>query len=261
MEYKDKKTMGVGFIIALIFISLLITGLIIIAFLFSENRFVITKAIITLLCLLVIIVLSCRFDEIHFGHLFEVSRKANVEIQQITSEEIEEQIKQDEIEERTYIHLKRDKFYNILLEKYFGSEKYNKLQKDIGIVETSTNHDPISNRKVYFLAYLKDQESEKFIEIDPSQSLLYHDRIYVKLNKILSYNEANKLKSKLLLLIPTETNSEENTRNEFFKKYFTPAINSNLLQIEKVVYTKNEYDSCIEEKTIKNTRNNIKNKK
>lgn len=138
MEFKDNKIKGIGFIIALICISLLITGLIIIAFLFSDNRFVITKSIITLLYLLVI-VQSCRFDEIHFGHLFEVSRKANVEIQKITS--------------------------------------------------------------------------------------------------------------------------EETTRNEFFMKCFSPAMNNNLLQIEKVLYTKNEYDSCLEEIKSSIRKNKINNKR
>ncbi len=254
MESKDNKTMGIGFIIALILISLLITGLIVIAFLFSENRFVITKAIITLLCLLVIIVLSCRFDEIHFGHLFEVSRKRNVEIQKMTSEEIEEQKKQDEAEEKTLIHLNREKFHNILLEKYFGPRKFSELQKDMGIVESSNNPDPISKRKVCYLAYLKDMESELFIEISTGSLLFYHDRIYMKLNKILSYNKTNNAKAKLLLLVPTGTNTEVNIRNDLFKEYFSPALKNNLLQIEKVVYTKNEYDSCLVEVNQKSQR-------
>lgn len=54
-------------IAALIFTALLIVGLIVVNFAFSENRFVITSSIVFLTCLLVIVVLSKSFDSFSLG--------------------------------------------------------------------------------------------------------------------------------------------------------------------------------------------------
>lgn len=84
MEHKDNKQKGKGFIFALVLISLLISSLIIVTFLFSENQFVITKSIITLLCLLVVLVLSNSFEHIHFGKWFELSNQIKEGNEKIT---------------------------------------------------------------------------------------------------------------------------------------------------------------------------------
>lgn len=72
----EVKKFSKGQIIALVLTSLLITGLIIGAFLFSaQNKFIISSPIITLVCLLIILVLSNSFDNFSIGKIFSMSRE------------------------------------------------------------------------------------------------------------------------------------------------------------------------------------------
>lgn len=281
MEHKDNKSKGKGFIIALILISLLIASLIIVAFLFSENQFVITKSIITLLCLLVILLLSNSFDYIHFGKWFELSnqvREGNEKISQlknstdalclqirnmnspttqitIGSELLKPtNLKQQEDEQRINANGWDDKkldikaFQNLIMNKYFGTGLKDRLQKNMSLVESSQNLDQISSREVSFDALLEENNKMLFIDVLTGHFYaLYYDRIYVKLNKILCYTRATKKESQLLLLIPKEFESNKEYRDDYLLKIYEPAIQNNLLRIEYVDYNKEDYDSCLVE--------------
>lgn len=71
-----EKKLSRGSIIVLLLLSLLIVGLIIGAFIFSSTKYEITAAIITLVCLLIIIALSNSFDNFSIGTILSISREA-----------------------------------------------------------------------------------------------------------------------------------------------------------------------------------------
>ena len=267
----------------------MISIIIICSFLFSANQFVISKAIITLLCLLVILVLSNSFEHIHFGEWFELSnrvREGNEKITQLkeTSDAIYLKInnmnfqntqavatvnnnyyqlketdpatQKKENEEEKKINGETSKtrldislFRNSIMDKYFGLGLKDKLQKNMSLIESDKNFDLISNKSVDFDALLEDENKKTFIDV-LTFHVLFMDyyRLYVKLNKILSYKKASGINASFLVLIPRNDELDKhNNMNTFLEKYFEPAINNNLLQIEYVNYSKEEYESCLRE--------------
>jgi len=72
-----EKKLSNGKIVALIFLSLLIVGLIVTSFIFaSPGKFEISVSIITLICILLIIVLSNSFDNFSIAKVITISRVA-----------------------------------------------------------------------------------------------------------------------------------------------------------------------------------------
>ncbi len=211
---KDNKSREIGFIISLILISLLISGLIIVAFLFSENQFVITKSIITLLCLLVVLVLSNSFEHIHFGKWFELSnqvKEGNEKITQLKEsndalyakivnmsfqntqagtvnnyyqlKETDPSIQQKEQEEEqksntVHKHNKRldiKLYQNLILDKYFGTGLKDKLQRNMSLVEEASQPlDKISIREVSFDALLEENNKLLFIDVIKGQAYSFY---------------------------------------------------------------------------------------
>lgn len=275
---EENKKLSKVFIISLFFVCILITALIVCAFFFSEDKFVITKSIITLLCLLVVLVLSNSFDRIHFGNLFELSKKIDVSNDKITKldekseryfnqilscntktqinptfnatikmqsldendkKAIQEDFTKFSEEKRKGKRLDINKFCDLVLTKY-GPYQY---KKDIALVGVS---DSISDRKVDFNAVIEDGNKKLFIEVMKTHLyMLYHDRIYIKLNKILSYKNENHVDTKLLLLVPKEKGADKYSDTEKLKEWFAPAILNGLLEIQNVEYDKAERDSCL----------------
>ena len=285
---ENGRKVSKGFVLSLVLVSLLIAGLVAGTFLLSENKFEITTPIISLLCLLVILVLSNSFDYFCFGKLVRISRQADIDKNTInrlenekwelcmkimninlqsqssstiiynsfTTEKMNDADKQNEkaeeeinneLQTKTIDRKKIDKeaFRDLILKKHFGTSKQDKISKDIKIVEQFQNVDSISNKPVFFDGILYEDYKEVFIVVLKSVSpLLFHDKLYVQLNKIFSYKVSKKIDAKLLLLIPIESNSENNNRWDSFKNYFMPAISNNLLSVEFVNYSKDEYESC-----------------
>lgn len=285
-EVKLKKR-STGSIVAIILVSVLISIIIMCSFLLSANQFVISKAIITLLCLLVILVLSNSFEHIHFGEWFELSNRVkegnekisqlkdstdalyskinnmnfqttqisigsdlvkptNIKLQQ--KEQEEEKKISDEIS-KTRLDIKI--FRNCILDKFFGLGLKDKLQKNMSLVESDQNLDQISNRSVDFDALLEDNNKKTFIDVLIHFGLFIdYYRLYVKLNKILSYKKASGINVSLLVLIPRneELDKLHTNMNAVLEKTFGPAIDNNILRIEYVDYSKEEYDSCLVKK-------------
>ncbi len=288
-EVKLKKR-STGSIVAIILVSVLISIIIMCSFLLSANQFVISKAIITLLCLLVILVLSNSFEHIHFGEWFELSnrvKEGNEKINQIKEKndaiyskiftmnfqntqaetvnnnyyqvkETDPTIQKTEQEEEKKINNEISKtrlnisvFRYCILDKYYGVGLKEKLQKNMSLVESDQNLDPISNRSVSFDALLEEDNKKTFIDVltHYSQFIDYY-RLYVKLNKILSYKKASGINVSLLVLIPRneELDKLHTNMNAVLEKTFGPAIDNNILRIEYVDYSKEEYDSCLVKK-------------
>lgn len=291
-EINNSKRRNKGSVISISLVALLIIGIIFCSFILSDNQFVITKSIITLLCLLVVLVLSNSFEHIHFGKWFELSnqiKEGNEKITQLKessealftkilnmnfqnmqagtinyylkeTDPIKQQQEQEEeqrINESDSSNKRLDikAFQTLILDKYFGTGLKDKLQKNMSLVESSQNLDQISNREVSFNALLEDNNQLLFIDVMKGQTYgFYYDRIYVKLNKILCYKRATKKEAQFLLLIPKEMNAEKEYRDSFFVKNYAPAIQNNLLRIEYVDYNKDEFESCL----VENKRNGKK---
>lgn len=206
-----------GTIVTLILVSLLIVGLILGAFFFSETPYVISKPIIILVCLLVVIILGNRFDRINFIKIFELDRKieagnekiskldekseryfnqilsvnnhtqiinaSQVQVTRLDPSEIK--ARQDENKQLSESDKKLEKlninqFCELILKKGVPSD----YQKDVALVDVS---DSISNRKVAFDAVVKDNNKEIFIEVMKGHFfMLYFDRLYTKIKFFLT---------------------------------------------------------------------------
>ncbi|MCR4947793.1 MAG: hypothetical protein K6A15_01415 [Treponema sp.] len=234
-------------IILLILICIFISVLIAISF-FSEGKYKLTSPIIITLCLLVMLVLSDTFSSITIFNLIKASRSTYAGIESINENEKEQKIAEqkkeyDEKNKDNHIRIDNDKFTKLILTKYFGKSKDNKIQYDIKIEE----NDFISNKPIFFDAYLKEGKQETFILIrrNINFSLYFHTLMYVKLNKLLSYMNSRNTKVHLLLLIAT-ADGEENTRQlDSLKEYFSPAQENKLLEIQIINYSDNEFETCI----------------
>ena len=75
MSEENPKKLSWWQVLLLILTALLIVGLILVNFLCSENRFVITGSIVTLICLLIVIVLSNSFDSFSIVGIFNLRRE------------------------------------------------------------------------------------------------------------------------------------------------------------------------------------------
>lgn len=285
MSEENSKKSSCGQIVALILTALLIVGLIVVNFVFSENRFVITSSIVFLTCLLVIVVLSKSFDSFSLG-FFSLRREVkenkekinNLEkfvfqsnimqmqhtsnnvvtqfVQPIDSNDKEKFDKEEEQQEEeakkkinnTRPRLDREKFTKFLLKKYLEQNHLSCTPVyGVKIADEISNTDPISNRPILFSAYLKDVDTELFVDIFQSRIFglfMYYDRIYVKLSKVLNYRNAKNANAKMLCLIG-KPDSEEKAGDSKLEPYFLPAISNKLLDIVSIPYTQEEYDSYI----------------
>jgi len=105
--------------------------------------------------------------------------------------------------------------------------------------------DPIMDRRIIFDGYLKQNETEVFVEVrhkDMNTSIFF-DRLYLMLSKINLYREAKNTKAELLLLL-VETSWYENVArrhmHDRFIEYFQPAIKNGLLRIEYISVSEEE---------------------
>ena len=138
----------------------------------------------------------------------------------------------------------------MILKKHFDDSHINKIFHDIKVVEKFQNIDLISNKPVYFDAYLEEDNQETFIVIRgySYSTIMLHDRLYVQLNKLQSYRSVKHIDVNLLLLVgkPKKEGIEKFSEIE---KYFAPAIKNGLLKINYIELDDTEYESCF--KTIK----------
>lgn len=268
----------------------------------AQNKFIISSPIITLVCLLIILVLSNSFDNFSIGKIFSMSREVkeskekikvlekekneillkliNLNFQSQNSsvtvntgsndsntslvvenldkdekerkekEEEEEDIKEN-LENISRKRLNTDKFESLILNKYYGISKNDSvLMREVKVVDKFQDIDSISNKPVYFDAYLKENDYETFIDIRKNDlsSMIFHDKLYVQLNKILMYRKNNEVNAQLLLLLAKEKNPDETRYQGIYHRFFDPAIRCGILKIVDIEYTKEEYESCLEER-------------
>ena len=290
MSEENPKKLSWWQVLLLILTALLIVGLILVNFVCSENKFVITSSIVTLVCLLIVLVLSHSFDSFSIVGVFNLRREVkenrekidklenlmfqsvnnNLQAQQNShnttyvfggsevkqmdsadkeNRKEEERQQQEEEEKRGNSRiprqrLDREKFDELLLKKY--REKHQPVGNIFHDMKIS-DKDFISDRPVTFKAYIKDDEKELFIDTFQASAfsfLMSHDRIYVKISKILNYRSVKNTNAKMVCLV-WKLDSEENADISKLESYFLPAISHNLLDIVPISYTQEEYDSCL----------------
>lgn len=179
----------------------------------------------------------------------------NLVVDKLNEDEKKKKTEEDEFENHerrnTHKRLNSEKFENLILSKYFGTSKDDsELLREVKVVDQFTGLDSISNKPVYFDAYLKDNNSETFIDIrkDSMPSVFFHDRLYVQLNKILLYRQQKGNNAQLLLIIVKEKDAQERQRSICIEDFFSPARYCELLKIVYIYYTKEEYETCLEER-------------
>jgi hypothetical protein len=120
------------------------------------------------------------------------------------------------------------------------------ILRDIRFTEAFECIDPISNRAVMFDGYLKTPQKEYFFEVKlhNRMSPMLWDRLYVMISKILLYRQAKTIQAELVLILaklPEEAPHSMGYPFERFIEMFQPAIAGNLLRIETVEVTQEEY--------------------
>lgn len=108
--------------------------------------------------------------------------------------------------------------------------------------------DPIMDRKIVFDGYMKNGDTETFIDSRHKDfySPMYFDRLYIMLSKINLYRQAKSNEAELLLILvdtPFIENEERYIRHNFNERlleYFKPAMRNGLLRIENIEVTEEE---------------------
>lgn len=213
-EINNSKRRNKVSVISISLVALLIVGIIFCSFILSDNQFVITKSIITLLCLLVVLVLSNSFEHIHFGKWFELSnqiKEGNEKITQLKESnealyakivnmsfqntqtgtvnnyyQLKEtdpvtQQKEHEEEQKSNTTDKQNKrldikiYQSLILDKYFGIGLKDKLQRNMSLVEEASQpFDQISIREVSFDALLEENNKLLFIDVIKGQAYSFY---------------------------------------------------------------------------------------
>ena len=151
------------------------------------------------------------------------------------------------------------------IDKFISNNDINPLSilHEVKFSEQFIGCDPIMERLMVFDAYIKRPVDETFIEllVNPA-SPTFDYRLYYMISKIYHYATANKTVAKLLLIVPklpeafyseyigtsaTHRNVEANIMR--LKKYFSPAIKNNLLEVVEIALSEQECQSIIKEIT------------
>lgn len=133
------------------------------------------------------------------------------------------------------------------LKKFVSKLPVSESQFVKGVEFSSAFHaiDPIMDLRIVFDGYLKQGESEVFVEArhKDMNTHLFLDRLYIMLSKINLYREAKNTKAELLLLIvDTKWYESHDPRNMYdrFIEYVQPAIKNGLLRIEHIDVSEQE---------------------
>ncbi len=234
------------FLIVCTFISLLIT----IAFFFSSEKYTITGPLLIMVCLLIVLVLSESFDSISVSSIFNAERNINpVSVFEANNEMARNELEKDPDYKLNSKRIDRKKFQNMILEKGLTNVKTCDILRDIKFGNDIQDNDEISIKPVFVDAYFKKRKIETFVLVLRTNfvSLIYHDRLYVLLNKILSYKKQNEANVKLCVIIAKQQGIEDKNSLTKLDDYFQPAIDSNLLEIKTVEYSEKECELCLKE--------------
>ena len=130
------------------------------------------------------------------------------------------------------------------------------LLQDIKITNIGVASDPIIDRDIVYDAYMKRSLDEIFIEVFSGSysSLLFDYKLYFMISRVLYYSQSNKVKAKMILIIPRYSEkfindyyypgrySQHNKFSERLKEIYAPAIKNDLLEIVEINITDDDIE-------------------
>lgn len=128
------------------------------------------------------------------------------------------------------------------------------LRKDIKIANIGVASDPIIDRDIIYDAYVRRPMDEIFIEISSGFSLspIFDFKLYFMISRVLYYSQSNKVKAKMMLLIPKFSeayinnhldqfrHNQANRLSQRLREMYAPAIQNDLLEIVEIEITDDE---------------------
>lgn len=128
------------------------------------------------------------------------------------------------------------------------------LHKDIKIANIGVASDPIIDKDIIYDAYVRRPMDEIFIEISSGLSLspIFDFKLYFMISRVLYYSQSNKVKAKMMLLIPkfSETyindhldqfrHNRANRLTQRLREMYAPAIQNDLFEIVEIEITDDE---------------------
>jgi hypothetical protein len=176
------------------------------------------------------------------------------------AEEPEKEEKRNETEEiiedkaSTRKTVSFSKFEEVAMTQFIESEGFNPhaIVRDAKLVSTIQQIDPISEYSPVFDGYIKNNESENFIELKSIKAgSALREKLYLMLSKINYYKAIRGVNAVLYLVLVVRPNEEElpNGRHniivEKVLREFEPAVNSGLLQVRHIQISQQEYDTIM----------------
>lgn len=141
------------------------------------------------------------------------------------------------------------------------------LRKDVKITNIGISSDPIIERDIVYDAYIKRPLDEIFIEISNGVmgGSMLDFRLYFMISRVYYYSQANKVKAKMILILPQFT--EEYISKHFeetvfysssryiqrLKDTFRPAIQNELFEIVEIKITDEDMEKIEAEAKKHNT--------
>lgn len=135
------------------------------------------------------------------------------------------------------------------------------LREDVKIASIGVASDPIIERDIIYDAYIKRPLDEIFIEISPglTPSLLLDFKLYFMISRVYYYSQSNKVKAKMILVIPKYTETYINKHSESFKyqtptkfaqrikEVYSPAIQNDLFEVVEIEVSDDEMQKLEDE--------------
>jgi hypothetical protein len=140
-----------------------------------------------------------------------------------------------------------EKAEGLALQKYLqqrGTDPTNVIQ-DASLSSLVHGIDPIANNKVIFDGFIKDQDTDTFVELRPERfmSVIFRDRLYMMLSKVNHYQNAKRVLARLDLIIMRVPGEPSRPLSRTLED-FSPAIASGLLKVIPVEFTEEEAAAC-----------------
>lgn len=122
------------------------------------------------------------------------------------------------------------------------------LRKEVKITNIGISSDPIIERDIVYDAYIKRPMDEIFIEVSNGMTSgpMLDFRLYFMISRVYYYSQANKVKAKLILILPQFTEKYISKHSEEMRYYssaryvqrlkdtFKPAIQNELFEIVEI---------------------------
>ena len=173
--------------ILIVILSLFLATLIIISFLLSEQKFVITSGIIICTALLIILVLSEMFDSFSIGNLISLKKKLKETDQDLERSKKENETLRNQLIAQINFITKQSNTQNIILssdyEKSLGVEKASDIdeknkseQKDEDAIEAERDlSNDLHNRRLFFRNFEKYAYDKVINELNIDKTKIFKD--------------------------------------------------------------------------------------